>query len=227
MTFNDEQFASLQPYEQQMQSAIKANYGYIDSAKAQRVLETLTAAGVQTPRFKLTCGWCVMRLLKLAGKHYFADKEEREKLAAQEEAGCRGAEVTARTVKPQIAIVFEGCPADDTVVEDWLSQTGLRKGPMLRHLDARMITHPRFQRWALDLAEELGIPVQEAVRSGGATNGAPIHLSNQGVPCVVIGLPVRYIHSHYGFATLADFRHSVQLAVEMIRRIDARMIEAL
>ena len=148
-------------------------------------------------------------------------------IAAQEEAGCRGAEVTARTVKPQIAIVFEGCPADDTVVEDWLSQTGLRKGPMLRHLDARMITHPRFQRWALDLAEELGIPVQEAVRSGGATNGAPIHLSNQGVPCVVIGLPVRYIHSHYGFATLADFRHSVQLAVEMIRRIDARMIEAL
>ena len=33
---------------------------------------------------------------------------------------------------------------------------------MLRHIDARMITNPRFQRYALDLAEELGIPVQEA-----------------------------------------------------------------
>ena len=29
---------------------------------------------------------------------------------------------------------------------------------MLRHIDARMITNPRFQRYALDLAEELGIP---------------------------------------------------------------------
>ena len=37
---------------------------------------------------------------------------------------------------------------------------------------ARMIANPRFQRWALDLAEELGVPVQEAVRTGGATNGA-------------------------------------------------------
>ena len=148
-------------------------------------------------------------------------------MAAQEEAGCRGAEVTARTVRPQIAIVFEGCPADDTVVEKWLSQTALRKGPMLRHIDARMITHPRFQRWTLDLAEELGIPVQEAVRSGGATNGAPIHLSNQGVPCVVIGLPVRYIHSHYGIAALSDFRAGVRLAVEMIKRINEKMIASM
>ena len=65
------------------------------------------------------------------------------------------------------------------------------------------------------------------MRSGGATNGAPIHLSNQGVPCVVIGLPVRYIHSHYGMAALADFRAGVRLAVEMIRRIDEKMIAGL
>ncbi|MBO4837078.1 MAG: M20/M25/M40 family metallo-hydrolase [Clostridia bacterium] len=145
-------------------------------------------------------------------------------MACQEEMGTRGASVTARHVKPDIAIVFEGCPADDTVVESWLSQTALHKGPMLRHMDARMITNPRYQRWALDLAEKLGIPVQEAVRSGGSTNGAPIHLSGLGVPCVVIGLPVRYIHSHYGFACLEDFRAGVRLASEMIRRLNADVI---
>ena len=146
-------------------------------------------------------------------------------MAAQEEVGTRGAAVTARHVKPDIAIVFEGCPADDTVVEPWLSQTAIHKGPMLRHIDARMITNPRFQRYALDLAEELGIPVQESVRSGGSTNGAPIHLSNLGVPCIVVGLPVRYIHSHYGIASLEDFRNGVKLAVEIIRRLDADMIK--
>lgn len=145
-------------------------------------------------------------------------------MAAQEEVGTRGAAVTARHVKPDIAIVFEGCPADDTVVEPWLSQTAIHKGPMLRHIDARMITNPRFQRYALDLAEELGIPVQEAVRSGGSTNGAPIHLSNLGVPCIVMGLPVRYIHSHYGIASLEDFRNGVRLAVEIIRRLNADVI---
>lgn len=145
-------------------------------------------------------------------------------MAAQEEVGTRGAAVTARHVKPDIAIVFEGCPADDTVVEPWLSQTAIHKGPMLRHIDARMITNPRFQRYALDLAEELGIPVQEAVRSGGSTNGAPIHLSNLGVPCIVMGLPVRYIHSHYGIAALEDFRNGVRLAAEIIRRLNADVI---
>ena len=58
-------------------------------------------------------------------------------------------------------------------------QTAIKRGPMLRHIDARMITNPRYQRYALDLAEKLGIPVQDAVRSAGATNGAAIHLTEK------------------------------------------------
>ena len=144
--------------------------------------------------------------------------------AVQEEVGTRGAAVTARTVRPDIAIVFEGCPADDTCVEPCMVQTAIRRGPMLRHIDARMITNPRYQRYALDLAAELGIPVQEAVRSGGSTNGAPIHLSNGGVPVIVIGVPVRYAHTHYGISAYADFDSAVQLACQLLRRMDAELI---
>ena len=82
--------------------------------------------------------------------------------AAQEEVGVRGATVTAQVIKPDIAIVFEGCPADDTCVEQYMVQTAIKRGPMLRHIDSRMITNPRYQRYALDLAEKLGIPVQDA-----------------------------------------------------------------
>ena len=171
---------------------------------------------------RLGCAAILAALEQLAGEQLAVDVVGA--MAAQEEMGTRGANVTARHVKPDIAIVFEGCPADDTVVEPWLSQTAIHRGPMLRHIDARMITNPRFQRWALDLAEELKIPVQEAVRTGGATNGAPIHLSNQGVPCIVIGFPVRYIHSHYGIASLADFENGVTLAAEIIKRLDAERI---
>ena len=172
---------------------------------------------------RLGCAAILATLTELGGEELNVDVVGA--MASQEEVGTRGAAVTANTVKPDIAIVFEGCPADDTVVPAAEMQTAIRKGPYLRHIDARMITNPRYQRFALDLAEELGIPVQEGVRTGGSTNGAPIHLSNSGVPCIVIGLPVRYIHTHYGIASYHDFEAAVRLALAVIRRLDAATIE--
>ena len=145
--------------------------------------------------------------------------------ASQEEVGTRGAMVTVQNVKPDIAICFEGCPADDTVVPAYQSQTALKKGPMLRYIDARMITNPRFQRFALHTAQELGIPVQAAVRSGGATDGAPIHIGACGVPVIVIGIPVRYAHTHYGISSFSDYAFGVALATEIIRRLDREVIK--
>lgn len=145
-------------------------------------------------------------------------------MASQEEVGVRGATVTAQVVKPDLAIIFEGCPADDTCVQDYMVQTAIKKGPMLRHIDARMITNPRYQRYALGLAEELGIPVQDAVRSNGSTNGSAIHLTGQGCPCIVIGIPVRYAHTHYGISSFTDFENGVKLAYEIIKRMDKEKI---
>ncbi|WP_411676940.1 M42 family metallopeptidase [Caproicibacter sp.] len=147
-------------------------------------------------------------------------------LASQEEVGTRGAKVTSRTVKPDIAIVFEGCPADDTFTEDYMIQTAVNKGPMLRFIDRAMITNPRFQRFALDLAEELGIPVQTAVRTGGSTNGSQIHLSNRGVPVIVVGVPVRYAHTHYGISSLSDCMNAIRLATEIIKRLNQDLIKS-
>ena len=144
--------------------------------------------------------------------------------ASQEEVGLRGATVTSQTIRPDAAIVFEGSPADDTFTEDYMIQTAIRRGPMLRHIDRQMITNPRMLRYALDLAEKHRIPVQEAVRSGGATNGGPIHLSGGSVPVIVIGLPVRYIHSHYGIAALSDVENAVRLGCEVIRGLNADVI---
>ena len=61
--------------------------------------------------------------------------------------------------------------------------------------------------------------------TGGGTNGGPIHTSNGGVPVIVIGVPVRYIHSHYGFACVADYKNSIKLAVEIIKRLNDEQIK--
>lgn len=145
-------------------------------------------------------------------------------LSAQEEVGERGMELVVKTMQPDIAIVFEGCPADDTFQEDWLIQSAIRKGAMLRHFDKSMITNPRYQKFALDLARELNIPVQESVRSGGGTNGKMLHVANNGTPAIVIGIPVRYIHSHHGFTTYEDFDNAVKLAVAIVKRLNAETI---
>ena len=144
--------------------------------------------------------------------------------ASQEEVGLRGATVSAQTVKPDIAIAFEGSPADDTVVESYAVQTSLKKGPMLRHIDGMMITNPRFQRFALETGRREGIPVQEAVRTGSATNGGVIHLEGKAVPVIVIGIPARYIHTHYSFASYADYENAVKLGCAVIRGLNEKLI---
>ena len=171
---------------------------------------------------RLGCASILHTLDALRGKDL--DVDVTAAFAVQEEMGTRGATVTANAVKPDLAIVFEGCPADDTVVEPYMVQTAIHKGPMLRHIDARMITNPRYQRYALDLAKELGIPVQESVRTGGSTNGAPIHLSNMGVPVIVIGIPVRYIHTHYGIAAHSDVENAGKLAAAILERANSDLI---
>jgi len=162
---------------------------------------------------RLGCAALLMTLESLAGEDLGVNITAA--FAAQEEAGLRGATVTAQVVKPDLAICFEGCPADDTL-DTGAVQTALGKGPMLRHYDMRMITNPRFQRLCLDIAEREGIPVQEAVRTGGATNGGAIHLSGKAVPTVVLGIPVRYIHSHEGIANMTDLANTARLARAVI-----------
>ncbi len=146
--------------------------------------------------------------------------------SVQEEVGDRGVKVNAERLRPDVMIAFEGCPADDTFSEEYMIQSALKKGPMLRHLDVSMITNWRFQKFALDVAKECGIPVQESVRSGGGTNGAAVY-HTFGVPAIVIGIPVRYIHSSNCWCALEDYRNAVRLAVEICRRMTREVVEQL
>lgn len=146
-------------------------------------------------------------------------------LSAQEEVGLRGAYVTARKVKPDVAIVLESCPADDTFTPDWLSQTGLKRGPMLRDMDTTFIPNPKFQNYACALADKYQIPYTRSVRTGGGQDGAAIYYEN-GAPTIVIGIPVRYEHSPYCFSAYEDYQHAVELAVAIIKDLDQAKLDS-
>jgi putative aminopeptidase FrvX len=146
-------------------------------------------------------------------------------LSTQEEAGLRGARIVANKVKPDLAIIFEGTPADDVIKSGSQSQASLGKGPQLRHRDNSMIANPRLMRFVIDLADALDIKYQEAVRQGGGTNAGAIHLSNEGVPTVVIGVPVRYIHSPQGIFKYEDYENAIRLANKIIESLNSDIIK--
>lgn len=171
---------------------------------------------------RIGCAAVVETLHRVAGSH--ANKVSAT-LSSQEEVGERGMKCVMNNVKPDVVICFEGCPADDTFEEDYMIQSALKKGPMLRHFDRSMITSPRFQRYALDLAREYTIPVQESVRKGGGTNGGITHTAYLGVPTIIIGVPVRFAHSSYGITTRQDYEHAVQLAVKIIENLTEEIAE--
>ena len=148
-------------------------------------------------------------------------------LSTQEEVGPRNCKVAVHRVKPDIAIVMEGCPADDTFTEPYAIQTALGNGPMFRHMDISAICAPRYQRWALDLAAKKGIPVQESVREGGGNNAASIQTTLLGAPAIVAGIPVRYAHATNCISTEFDFEAAVQMVMALLENIDEDMIQRL
>ena len=145
--------------------------------------------------------------------------------SSQEEVGERGVSASTKRINPDVLICIEGCPADDTFQEEYMIQAGIKRGPMLRHMDTSMITNPRFQKYALDTAKKKKIKVQEAVRSGGGTNAAMVNQSF-GVPAIVVSVPVRYIHSSYCFVAMKDYEDTVKLVIELIKGLDKKVIEA-
>ncbi len=146
----------------------------------------------------------------------------------QEEVGLRGAKTAAHFVKPDVAIVLEGPPADDTPGFSRMDCQGrLGGGVQIRLFDPSAIANPRLARLAIETAQEEGIPHQVTVRRSGGTDAGSIHLANDGVPSIVLGVPARYIHSHNAIIDVNDYLHFVSLTVALVRRLDAATVAGL
>lgn len=146
----------------------------------------------------------------------------------QEEVGLRGAQTLAAMAKPDVAVILEGTPADDTpgfMVET--SQGIMGKGVQIRLHDPSAIMNPRLVELAVALAEKEEIPHQVAVRAGGGTDAGRVHLAGEGVPCVVLGVPARYIHSHQSMIEMGDYKAMVKLAVALVKKLTAAEVNKL
>lgn len=145
-----------------------------------------------------------------------------------EEVGLRGAKTAAHVMQPDVAIILEGPPADDTPGFSRVEAQGrLGGGVQIRLFDPTAITNPRLAALALQVAKEEGIPHQVTVRRSGGTDAGSIHLSGSGVPCIVLGVPARYIHSHNSIIDINDYLAMVALTAALVRKLDQSHVDAL
>ncbi len=148
--------------------------------------------------------------------------------SVQEEIGCRGAVTLAALTRPDVALVMEGTPADDTPgLPADECQGSLGQGVQIRVLDPSALMNRKLIALVVDTARSAGIPHQLAVRRNGGTDAKSFQFHETGVPCVVLGTPARYIHSHNSLIHLADYLAAVQLTAAVVRRLDAAMVSSL
>lgn len=137
--------------------------------------------------------------------------------SVQEEVGGPGSRTLARTMDADICVVLEGAPADDIPGIPFRAQTCVGKGAHMRVYDPSMIGDPTLKDIFIQLAKKHDIPLQITLRRGGGTDGRHIQTSAHGIPTIVLGVPVRYAHSHNSMICLDDFDALTKLLVEFVK----------
>lgn len=144
--------------------------------------------------------------------------------SVQEEVGLRGATVLANYAEADAAIILEGPPSDD-LIRNELWQCKFGAGVNIRVFDPTLITSTALVDFVADMAEQNHILYHLAVRSSGGTDAARLHMAHQGIPSIVLGVPVRYAHSHLGCISMEDYEAMLQLALAIARNFDNKVLQ--
>jgi hypothetical protein len=136
--------------------------------------------------------------------------------AVQEEIGLRGAEMIARRIKPDIAIITDvthdtSTPMINKKVE---GETVCGKGPSLSFGPA---VHNKLLSLVEKVAEKKKIPVQlRSVSRSTGTDTDSFAYANDGCPSVLISIPLRYMHTTVEMIHKSDVENTIKLMYETL-----------
>jgi putative aminopeptidase FrvX len=139
--------------------------------------------------------------------------------AAQEETTFAGARTTAFALDLQACIVVDVTFASDIPDID-AAKTGEAKLGHGVQISRGANLHPRMTELLMETAEAENIPYSVAVpgRNSG-TDADAIHFARAGVPCGLVSVPLRYMHSPVETVQLADVEHAIELLAATCLRL--------
>ena len=141
--------------------------------------------------------------------------------AVQEETTFGGSSTTAYALRPDLAIVVDVTHATDApgIEVNELGSHALGSGPVLQRGSN---LNPKVFELLYEAGEAEGIPF--TVAASGRHTGTDVdamHLSRGGIPCGLIGIPLRYMHSPVEMVDLADVDAAARLIAAAARRLEA------
>jgi endoglucanase len=164
------------------------------------------------------CAMMVAALALLKGKQVNATVQAVG--TVQEEVGLKGARTSAYGLSPDVAIATDvTIPGDHPGVTKSESPVAVGKGPVITIIDAagRGIISPRpVLRWLRETAEKASIPHQLQVGNGGNTDATAIAITKTGIPCSVVSVATRYIHSPVEVLSISDLEQGAALIAAAI-----------
>ncbi|MDP4130793.1 MAG: M42 family metallopeptidase [Bacteroidota bacterium] len=151
-------------------------------------------------------------------------KENKKKLpyglyivnAVQEEVGLRGAEMIARRIKPNVAIITDVTHDTATPMVNKLVEGDITcgKGPSLAFGPA---VHNKLLDFIRQTASSKNIPVQlRAVSRSTGTDTDSFAYANEGCPSVLISIPLRYMHTTVEMIHRKDIEQTILLMYESL-----------
>jgi putative aminopeptidase FrvX len=139
--------------------------------------------------------------------------------AVQEEIGLRGAEMIARRIKPNIAIVTDVTHDTTTplINKNIEGDVATGKGPSLSYAPA---VHNKLLGLVEKIAEQKKIPIQwRALSRSTGTDTDSFAYSNDGCPSVLISIPLRYMHTTVEMLHRDDIESTIRLMYETLLQL--------
>jgi putative aminopeptidase FrvX len=136
--------------------------------------------------------------------------------AVQEEIGLRGAEMIARRIRPDVAIITDvthdtATPMVNKIIEGDIT---CGKGPSLAYGPA---VHNKLLSLVIDTAGKKKIPVQlRTVSRSTGTDTDSFAYADEGCPSVLISIPLRYMHTTVEMLHKRDIEETIHLMYETL-----------
>jgi putative aminopeptidase FrvX len=141
----------------------------------------------------------------------------------QEEVGLRGAETSAYSVQPDIAIALDITLALDIPgMSPEMAVSRIGEGVAIKVMDSSHLAHPALLRHFRELARQHNIPHQLEILPRGGTDAAEMQRARGGAPAITLSIPTRYVHTANETSSKADIAATIDLLARFIEDAGSR-----
>lgn len=142
----------------------------------------------------------------------------------QEEVGLRGSTISTYKINPDIGIAIDvGFGHTEELSKEDSIELG--KGPAIT-IGGNI--HPKLREKLVEVAKEYNIPFQYEIAPGSSgTDAWAMQITRAGIPCLLISLPLRYMHTTVETIDINDIKNAGKLIARFISNINEDNLEEL